>query len=322
MFKKLIVICVTLFSLTGCFFYEEYYYVEPQPPPEPTHQQKTEKSVTAYMTERFTGSPYKYLSLGFGEWEVVLHPEEEELKMLRMERAKITTNAKNYGRKTFDSLLAVNDTLVMKKEMELRWETDSGSAYLVHHIFSLKVNDFKYKCFEGVFYLNKAFKVTDVKLEMDIVLEELQYASFQHYLKQELLFCYNENYENSMKTEQFYSFFNQRLESGEVEKNDMMPVIITAVSQVRNNCAFDAGKMVKAQVSNYIQRYPFDYPDYDPVEFSTPQELIVATTDGKDSLVGYRVFHSFKTKDVNSPEPSVNCLYFELDTYFMVSTLR
>jgi len=313
MVKKSLFLLVLLFPLAGCFFYEEYYEYETTTvtTPELSNQQKSEKSVMDYMTMRFLSSPYKYKTLGFGEWSVA-EGEAREIAVLKSERKQLTLNVKNYSPKVFDSLLAVNDSLITLM-------SDSGAFYQIHHIFALKVNDFKYKCYEGVFKLNRSFKVTDVVLEMDLVLDEYQYASFNHYLKQDPLFCYETTYSNDQRSQALYNFYNNRLESGKVEKNEFMLTIIEVISEVRYSCKFEEPKIIKAMAKSYIKRFPWDYPNYQPFQFSEPQELTVKTVKAADSLIGYSIFHSFNIVDTIGGTLLTHCLYLELDPYFMVA---
>lgn len=310
MFKKFFFLIVLSVSLSGCFFYEEYYESDPVTvtPPVLTFQQNCEKGPTEYMTLRFAKSSYKYKSLGFGEWQAAPKNDQfDEYYELTKKRAAVPEDEKVYAK--------LLDSLILEKEKEIA----GIPKYTIHHIFSLKASDFKYKCFEGIFHLNKDFKVVDIQLEMDLNLDEYQYASFIHYMNQEELFCYDGSYDNAVRSKALYNYYNARLESGKVEKNEFMPVIIEVVSDVRYSCKFDENSIIKSQVKNFIKRYPEDYPAYTALQFSAPQELVTKSSKGADSLIGYRVFHSFTTKDSTSAIATNNCLYFEFDTYFMVA---
>lgn len=255
-----------------------------------------------------------YRSFGFGEVEIIVPYDIRLLNELR-EKRKTASGMKDYFGQRYDSVMRSYDTLIAKQERMIE-QYHIRNNYKVDHIFSLNKNAV-YTVYEVEFFLSANFHVKNARVKMSSALSKEDYDWFNYYFMGYELFTGGSPEENSSKTAAVYEHFGNRLSEENVNKDDLLRSTVIAVKTTRKNDVFDPNLIAKEVIVNWMNLRISEFPNYTRGDFSVVNG-IYNTNEGKEELIGYSVFHRFTSKNQQS-EMVLQCLYFELDAWFVVA---
>lgn len=274
-------------------------------------QDMAESSVEKYVRSVML-SAGSYRGFSFGEVEVLIPSEVKYLEELK-ENKKVASGMKDHFGPRHDSVLVAYDTLIARQE-RLIIQKKVRNNYKVDHLFSINQME-KHTIFEAEFFLSANFKVKNVKVSMDAVLNKEDYDWFYYYFMGYGLFVGGTEEENAERTAAVYDHFSSRITSEKENKNEVLYSLIAAVKTIRKTDVYDPAAISKIVIHSWMLRHKSEYPGYIAGDFSSVK-AIYSKDNGSEELVGYSLFHRFTAQD-NKGQLGLQCFYFELDAWFV-----
>ena len=277
-----------------------------------SQQEQAEFSVERYLFLKFEKLGF-YQSLSFAELETIV-PKEivylNDLKKMKQEALSM----KDYYKNSYDSIHRVFDSLIVVQETEIK-NKKIRNFYKIQHVFSVK-QDKKYTLYEGNFYLSANLQVKDVELTLDMNLTEDDYDWFYFYTKQFNLFTGGDMKDVELSKDIYY-FFSQNLSRATINKETAIRSMLIAIKVTRINNVFDPRKITQEVVRYQMLNSSSEFKNYVPQKFSITKQLTL-NVNGKDSLIGYDLFHKFRYITENQNDTTA-CMYFELNPWFVIT---
>jgi hypothetical protein len=268
-----------------------------------------EKHVRTAMSQKGA-----YKGHGFGAVEVLTPRDILYLKELH-ENRETAKGMREYFGARYDSVMLSYDTLISRQERTIR-EKKVRDNYKITHLFSVSGKE-NVQLMEAEFFLSANFHVKDVKLITNAELSKEDYDWFQYFMRGDELFVADSPQENQRRTNEIYNHFGSKLESAKGDKTELVYALVNAVRVIRIEQKFSPQSICSAVITAWMKSRPDDFSSYMPGDFSLVQALY-QNSSGTEVLVGYSVFHRFSRR-AEDGMPRLDCLYFELDPWFVVA---
>lgn len=280
-------------------------------------QQYAESSVTNYVNASFKKAG-TYRPYSFGEIEIVIPRDVAYLEELKANR-KTASGMKDHFGERHDSVLRAYDSMIVEQEKIIQ-ERKPRNNYRIDHLFAINSAE-GHKIYQVNFSLSANFKVRDVSISMDLLLNDEEYDWFYYYFMRFNLFSEDSDLNGREESEAIYSYFDLRLTSPvEMQKNDLMRSALICIRTVKKTGEYDPNRIVKEVIHDYLKSDQVSYKGYTIGEFS-PVKGVYEVSDNKEVLVGYSVFCRFSTLN-DKKELVSQCLYFELDAWFVIGGIQ
>lgn len=276
-------------------------------------QNQAEYNVEYYLRDKFKDKGF-YQSLSFGQVETIIPREIQYLNDLEAQK-KEAIQLKDYYGKRYDSILRVYDSLILFQKETIK-QNKIRNFYSINHVFSLK-QDKSYTLFEGKFFLSANLLVKDLELALNMPLTEDDYDWFYFFTQKYNLFSGGNEYKNQELSEDIYYFFSSYFSQAGINKAAAIRSMLIAISTIRKANSYDPQKITQAVVRYHLSDPISGYTKYEALKFSQTKQL-TSVIQGKDSLIGYNVFHRFYYRTESQNDTSL-CLYFEFNPWFVIS---
>ncbi|MCG8576351.1 MAG: hypothetical protein MI810_15795 [Flavobacteriales bacterium] len=292
MLKKIILLGLVASILPGCFVMDQLL-APPPPVKQESLQEKSEKTVKAYVNQGKGDS--EYAPFGFSEIKIIKPVQLAELEKLQKTTPK--PEAK------IDSLKQLIEAKNIERTIELE------------HFFTLKEDESTVHVLESKFILNDTLGIKDVQAQILLEMDKKYEDALIYYFNEYTIFLAETYYSSKQLSKNFYDFFKARLEEieGISAKSDFLEHTIELCYYVKKNGTFDPDVILERNVSAYIWEERTDIHNYSPLEFST----LFEKPQAEPEQGGYYFFHKFMGSYENQLD--TNVVMVEFSEYYEIN---
>jgi hypothetical protein len=270
--NKIALLLLLGFGMNSCFFLNDI--LDPPKEPEPTLQDKSEKSVSDYIRENVPGT---YRAYGFGRLTVRKPIEIVELE--QMEKENETKKSYKLQKK-----IDRQKKIIERNNIERMVELD--------HFFTIKNENGKVTVFETNFLLNDTLGVKDMSAKILLKLPDGYEEVLDYFFFEYNIFLTHSYVESRELSQNYYAFFKKELENqtSMTDKSAFLLHCLKLTKQIKDRGEFDQQAIMESFAQEHIRTKRKDIIDYNAMNFSP---LYQNAEEGKDIPMGYYFFHKF-----------------------------
>lgn len=305
------------FVLQGCFLVSDEAQDRMQGNSSQTMAQEkspqvmAEDNVEEYVRNKFgTGVTYKIYN--FGQVFRLKKAEHKQLDELKELRALVPGMGDHYGNKK-DSVLRHYDTLIAQKEREIE-QKGIKPDYIISHIFTIKEKAGNGTVYEGDFILDENLKVKDFRMDMAAELAKDDFEWFYYFFQKFPIFNSGDYERDVDMSNSLYDYYNARLSRLTTGKEEFLLTALRVTRIINKVKKYDKDIISGFVIAKKLEEEKIC--DFYKAGVFTPAEEIRVLSQGKDSLIGYKVFHKYQCTGSDG-KTETKAVYAELDPYFV-----